>query len=385
MEAALGALAGTGAGAAGAAGAALGTAGAAAAGPVGWGMIAAQAIPEIYKLFTAGKQKRMANKYAKTPRPAYEIPQALKDYLAQTKFNAAVSGLPGQAQLENKLQRQQASAIARSAQSQGSAAERDITAAAGDFATKSALGDTAYDAARYKAARQQDYYNAETAMAKQQLAQWEWDKKSPYIDAMAAASALNQAANENAMTGIEGLMGTFQTAGNALLLQQAQKKLQKQAAEAAGDSITDAISGAGLAGEAAGAELGGIAGRMPATTPNWAELNMPFPNMQLSPIGNKPELTGSLEMEEEYGPGLRRAIRRAGGETSQFNINVPDEITNNWANNYFGMEMPASYGYGQTWNDIMNRIATQYGLGDMYGEETKGGVDRLYSRFNPFR
>ena len=434
-------------------GAGLGTlaaTGAAAATPVGWGMIAAQVIPELFKLGTAWKQKNMANKYAKTQRPSYEIPQALKNYLGQAKFNASVSGLPGQGQLENKLQRQQASTIARSIQSQGSAAERDMAAAAGDYATKQSLEDTAYDAARFKAARQQDLYTAEQQMAKQELAKSEYEQRKPYDEAMAATAALHQASSENTMTALEGLMGAAQTAGKAGLF-------------GAGGRV-----GKTAAGTLGGTEAGGITGRImpPSTTatpaatpaaPNWAAGPMlgtdfdpsqngysfqdpnsknynyssaqngmgydvynsdtgntayapmstraggsianvdpfinsimqprginpgEFPDMQLSPNTPMPGMPGDMN---DYGPGAQRAIRRAGGgEVSEFNVNLPGDITNNWANNYFGMEMPTAYGYGNTFNQIMNKIGTQYGLGDMYGEELSNNINRDYSRFNPF-
>lgn len=440
-------------------GAGLGTlaaTGAAAATPVGWGMIAAQAIPELFKLGTAWKQKNMANKYAKTQRPSYEIPQALKDYLGQAKFNASVSGLPGQGQLENKLQRQQASTIARSIQSQGSAAERDMAAAAGDYATKQSLEDTAYDAARFKAAQQQNLYTAEQQMAKQELAKSEYEQRKPYDEAMAATAALTQSANENTMTALEGLMSAAQTAGKAGLF-------------GAGGR-----AGKTAAGTLGGTEAGGITGRImpPSTTaapaatapatptaPNWAagpmlgtdfdpsqmgysfqdpnsrnynystaqngmrntgynvynsdtgkttftltdaadasisdidpfrnSIMQPrginpggFPDMQLKPNTPIPEVSGGMN---DYGPGAQKAIRRAGGgEVSEFNVNLPGDITNNWANNYFGMEMPTAYGYGNTFNQILNRIGTQYGLGDVYGEELNNNINRAYSRFNPF-
>jgi hypothetical protein len=453
-------------------GAALGTLGttAAAAGaaatPIGWGMIAAQAIPEIWKLGTSIRQNQLANKYKRTPRPSYEIPQALKDYLGQAKFNAAVSGLPGQAQLENKLQRQQASSVARSIQSQGSAAERDIAAAAGDYATKQALEDTAYDAARYKSSKMQDLYGAETAMAKQQIAKAEYEQRKPYEDAMAATAALHQSAQENAMTGLEGLTSLFQTAGKAGLLGAGGNAAGKVAAgatvpgTATAMAATPAVAGATPAVSNAmnfgatsdfnqyfgspnnvteynqymvpGNDLanlnysfadpnsnrytysnanggydatdwntnktttvtptsnskafGAIANLQDQPLKNILDYNQNNPNeydYSQMPIGVMPQQSTSGDMSN-YGPGAQRAIRRAGGETSQFNINVPDEVKNNWTNNYFGMEMPTAYGYGNTWNEIMNKIGTQNGLGDMYNEDVTRSMDRLNSRFNPF-
>lgn len=419
-------------------------------------MVAAQVIPEALKYITSRKQKKLAEKFGQTPRPGYEIPQAYKDYLAQAKFNAAVSGLPGQGQLENKLQRQQASTIARSAQSQGSAAERNIAAAAADYNTKQALEDTAYDAARFKAARQQELYTAEQQMAKQQLAQWDWDKKQRYLDAMGAQSALTEASNKNAMTALEGLTGAFQTAGMMGLFGTGDRTAGGGTAAAPGTTATPATTAATptvatpaaaptapnwAAGPMLGTDFdplkmgysfqdpndpsynymrynntgtitpgtpigydiykdgknvgysgmneragGSIADYDPFISsimqPRVAGSDMAFPDMQLSPIGERPELTNP--MGQDYAPGARRAMRRAGGETSQFNVSLPSQITDNWTNDYFGMEMPTAYGYGNTWNDIMSRIGTQYGLGDVYSDGFNTNLNRQYSRFNPF-
>jgi hypothetical protein len=403
----------------------------------------------------SAKQKKMANEFGKAQRPGYEIPQAYKDYLAQTKFNASVSGLPGQAQLENKLQRQQASSIARSIQSQGSAAERNMAAAAGDFATKQTLEDTAYDAARFKAARQQEYNTAQQVMAKQQLAQWDWDKKQRYLDSMGAQSALTESANKNAMTALEGLTGAFQTAGMMGLFGAGDRAAGGGTAAAPGAATTPATTAATptvatpaaaptapnwAAGPMLGTDFdplqsgysfqdpndpsynymrynntgtitpgtpigydiykdgknvgystmderagGSIADYDPFISsimqPRVAGSDMAFPDMQLSPNTPMPGMTGDMN---DYGPGARRAMRRAGGETSQFNVSLPSQMTDNWTNDYFGMEMPTAYGYGNTWNDIMSRIGTQYGLGDVYSDGFNTNLNRQYSRFNPF-
>jgi hypothetical protein len=443
--------------------AALGTA-AGATNPAGWAMIGAQVLPEVLKYFTSRKQKKLAEKFGQTQRPAYEIPQALKDYLSQAKFNAAVSGLPGQGQLEKKLGRQTAATLGMGKNM--SATNAIANAAAADYSTKQALEDTAYDAAKYKASQQRELYGAETAMAKQQLAQWDWDKKQRYLDAMAAQSALDEGAQKNAMGALEGLVGAAQTAGMMGLFGAGAGAAGGAAAggatnatgEAVGQSVVDALSGMTAGGAAAGAKSAA------PTAPNWAAgpmlgtdfstlrpgasfqdpndpsynytrypngtlenpdtplgyaifkngkyanfttaneraggsiadydpfissimqprvpgSDMAFPDMQLSPIGERPEFTGDMN---DYGPGARRAMRRAGGETSQFNVSLPSQITDNWTNDYFGMEMPTAYGYGNTWNDIMSRIGTQYGLGDVYSDGFNTNLNRQYSRFNPF-
>jgi len=463
MGAGIGALAGV-----------AGTA-AAATNPIGWGMIAAQAIPEILKLKTSIDQKKMADKYAKTPRPAYEIPQAYKDYLQQTKFNAMVGGAPGSRQAREKIDRNIANQMNNAKQVGGSSA--------GLLGTVSALGQTGSEAIANQQANEQqynyknlqNYYNAEQLMGKQQIAKSEYDQRKPYDEAMAATSALHQASSENTMSAITGLMGAAQTAGKAGLFGTggrgaapgtggttpgatpapgataatptppvsnamnfgatsdfnqyfgspnnateysyntandwiygntpnfpkvgfADPNSDRYTYETTGEQLmsgqmynaTDAntgktvpVIGNSKAGMAIFKEALPI-GKYENVTPirEYNEQTSPYDYSQL-PIGVMPQQSAGGDMND-YAPGARRAARRAGGEVSEFNVNLPGDITNNWANNHFGMEMPTAYGYGNTFNQIMNKIGTQYGLGDMYGEDLSNNINRDYSRFNPF-
>lgn len=179
--------------------------------PVGPWLLAAGAIPEVYKMIVGGKYSRDAKAYGKKPRPPYEIPQAMKDYLAQTKFEAAKSGLPGQGTIEAKLGRQTASAQRAIQQSGQSSASQLAALAAADQSTKESVAELGVEAAQYRAARQNELYSAERAMAYEQKAAWEWDKQMPYLDAMRTAARLEEYGTAATFGGLEGLAGIAQS------------------------------------------------------------------------------------------------------------------------------------------------------------------------------
>lgn len=145
-------------------------------------------------------------------RPAYQIPSSIIEYLNQAKFNAMANGLPGQAQLEAKQAGQQANAIGAIERSQGSPSAMLTGIAAVNQNALQAGQDLAVKGAQYKAGQQGQYYNALRAMGNEQKSQWEWDKKSPYLNAMAAASALRNASMRNLQGGVEGLSNIAQYA-----------------------------------------------------------------------------------------------------------------------------------------------------------------------------
>lgn len=179
---------------------------------IGPWMVGMAAVPQLVKLFQSADQARKARQFASTPRPSYEIPQAVKEYLNQAKFNAMASGLPGAGQLEAKQAQQQANAIGAIQRTQQSPSAMLAGIAAVDQNAKNGGLDLAVKGAQYRAGQQGQYYNALQQMGKQQMAQWEWNKKSPYLNAMAAASALRNASMRNLQGGLEGLSSIGQEA-----------------------------------------------------------------------------------------------------------------------------------------------------------------------------
>lgn len=204
---------------------------------VGPWMVGAAAIPEVAKLFTAFGQKRKADQLAKTPRPNYEIPASYKEWLNQAKFNALTTGLPGQAQREAKLAEQSAGSLAALERSQQSPSAMLAGIAAVDKNSKQAGADLAVKGAEYRANQQGQYYNALKNMGSEQAKQWEWNKKSPYLNAMASASALQNAWRRNLQGGIEGLSKIGQQA--AMFPNSA---WNKQVAPPTGSGVPDAVA-----------------------------------------------------------------------------------------------------------------------------------------------
>lgn len=174
-------------------------------------LLAAGAIPELFKIGAGINYSAQSRKYAKTKRPAYEIPQAMKDYLAQTKFAAGVYGLPGQGAIEAKLGRQTAATQRAIQQSGQSSASQLAALAAADQSTKESVAELGVEAAQYRAARQNELYSAERAMAQEQKAAWEWDKQMPYLDAMRTAAKLEEYGTAATFGGLEGLAGVAQS------------------------------------------------------------------------------------------------------------------------------------------------------------------------------
>lgn len=174
--------------------------------------VASAAWPEINKLMLAGKYRKDSAAYEKKyPRPKYEIPQALKDYLSQAKFRAGAVGLPGQGQAEARMGRQMASS-ARAMQESGQSSSSIIAGLAGlnqqgleQQANLAALG------AQQQDRRMTDLYGAQTAMASEQKAQFMYDKDEPYRNAMDLASRLMKSADEGKQIGIEGISGILQS------------------------------------------------------------------------------------------------------------------------------------------------------------------------------
>lgn len=165
----------------------------------------AAAVPQLVKIGAGIGYGIKSKKYAKAQRPAYEIPQAYKDYLAQTKFRAGTFGLAGQGAIESKLARQSATSARAIERSGQSAASKIAGIAALDQASKEQVSELGVQAARQNERELQDFYQAQRLMGSEQMRQWEWDKRGPYENAMATAARLQEASQEAIFGGLEGL------------------------------------------------------------------------------------------------------------------------------------------------------------------------------------
>lgn len=75
-------------------------------------MALAQGIPALINLGKAASQKHQANKLAKTQRPIYDVPEAVKQAVQSARMQAAKTQLPGQNLMEQKLGQNTSNAIA---------------------------------------------------------------------------------------------------------------------------------------------------------------------------------------------------------------------------------------------------------------------------------
>jgi hypothetical protein len=192
---------GTAASGLGGLGTAAGIAGKAAMGPLGWGMLAAQAIPTAINLAQAISQKKKANEFAKTQRPQYEIPQGVLDAVNQSKYLASMRELPGQNLMEGRLGQNTAKGIAEMKNVAANPADLASNVARMYGAQNDAMNNIGIQAGQNWLGQQGQLNQSLNRLGQYQQQQWDYNKNQPYQNAMAASSALNEGAFRNAMAG----------------------------------------------------------------------------------------------------------------------------------------------------------------------------------------
>ena len=106
-------------------------------------------LPGIAKTIFGGKQQRMANRLMQTERPEFQIPDAIKEMLANSQMVAGMRELPGQKTMEQKMASSTASGLSAAKEvsdspastlgalsdlyGQQTSALGDLNVAAGDF------------------------------------------------------------------------------------------------------------------------------------------------------------------------------------------------------------------------------------------------------------
>jgi len=182
-------------------GTAAGVASKAAMGPLGWGMLAAQAIPTAINLAQAISQKKKANEFAKTQRPQYEIPQGVLDAVNQSKYLASMRELPGQNLMEGRLGQNTAKGIAEMKNVAANPADLASNVARMYGAQNDAMNNIGIQAGQNWLGQQGQLNQALNRLGQYQQQQWDYNQNQPYQNAMAAASALREGAFRNAMAG----------------------------------------------------------------------------------------------------------------------------------------------------------------------------------------
>lgn len=165
------------------------------------------AIPSIIKAIQGISQGQQSKKYADEQRPAYEIPEELKQMLASARDQAAMTKLPGQSLAEENI---------RAATSKALTASKEATdSPVNILGAASQLAKQEQESMRGLAGLQAENWAANQANLREQLGlmgaekqkQWMWEKQLPYEESMATAAALQEAGGENLMSGLSDLAG----------------------------------------------------------------------------------------------------------------------------------------------------------------------------------
>jgi len=174
--------------------------------------LAAAAVPELVKMGVGLGQKVKSNRLIKNnkrPTLNYPIPSEYYENMMAAKNMAGVSGLPGQGQIENRMDAQGANAISLASQSQQSPASIMAGVSAMSNNLMGAEADLGVKGAEFKAKNLAEYFRANEQLAGAELNKfnndWDWNQAQPYLSAMSAASALREGGAQNAFSGLEGL------------------------------------------------------------------------------------------------------------------------------------------------------------------------------------
>lgn len=175
--------------------------------------IAASVIGAGAKYLLGNKQGKLADQYAKTPRPAYEISKGIYENVNAAR-NRVGSGLPGEGFLRSRFDRILSNTGAAASRYGYGAGDilSTISSAASSQMDKEA--ELTYKGAQYRDQAGRELANANTALAGEENKAWDWNKKTKYLDDMAAASALRNASINNKYGALTDILKTPMLFGN---------------------------------------------------------------------------------------------------------------------------------------------------------------------------
>lgn len=161
------------------------------------------AVPVAASLLSAGakyllgnKQGKLADQYARTPRPAFQVQKEFYDNVNSAR-NSAGAGLPGESFLRSRFDRILSNS-ASAANNYGYGSNNILsTIAKGASSEMDKEAELTYKGAQYRQQQQGVLANANTQLAGQKQQAWDWNSRQPYLDAMASASALRNASIQN--------------------------------------------------------------------------------------------------------------------------------------------------------------------------------------------
>jgi len=174
----------------------------------------ANTVKGVFGLVQRNKAQSQINRLNES-RPVYEN-QSIKDMMALYQNNANISQLPGQQNMESRMDANTASAVSQAAQYAPSSAAM-LGAITNVYGKKQeAIRDLATTFAQYKAQRQQELGQAYQVAAQDEAQAWNINKWVPWQTKMNEAVSMRQAGMDALWGGIEGIAASgFALAGSS--------------------------------------------------------------------------------------------------------------------------------------------------------------------------
>jgi hypothetical protein len=167
----------------------------------------------LYDLGVAAHQKHLSNKIKKqNKRPNYQeyVDPNYKNNVALASYMASNARLPGEAAARNRM----SSGVSRGVGNLVDTQQDPVAIAAGvaalDANYNKGVTDLTTQGAQFQQGNQRTLMQQRGILGQVQSAEkqksWDWNQKQKYLGAMAATSALTNAAGQNANTGVGGLL-----------------------------------------------------------------------------------------------------------------------------------------------------------------------------------
>lgn len=159
------------------------------------------AFPSMFQLGTGIFQ--LFKGLNKPQRPEYVVPTAITQAEAAAERNASMTGLPGQATMQGRIDENVGSALYNIKQQGGR------PAAIADVLSKKNEADLnlGLQGANFVQGMQRDLQNVKANVARYQDKAWDWNQQDKFQEEAAASSALQQAGMHNIFQGINNLSG----------------------------------------------------------------------------------------------------------------------------------------------------------------------------------
>lgn len=160
-------------------------------------MLAAQAIPTAIDLGKSVTQGVKAGKLSKIQRPTYEIPEAVKAALNQSKYLASMRELPGQNVMEARLGENTSRAISQVQNAAANPADLAATIAKIYGAQNQGIQDIGIQAGQNWMNNQNQLNQMLQTYGTYENQAFDYNQNQPYQAAKAAEAALREAAFRN--------------------------------------------------------------------------------------------------------------------------------------------------------------------------------------------